>query len=236
MSINSAKENGASKDLGLKLVYFLTVFMVIVGLINATPGIPGYDDFVARITGINGATLRKFPFEWFYPAFFALMMLIVALKHSLWRAWADRTLNRRRFGLFMDIALVVMAVVVSVTYVVEIEAICLIDLATGDRALLIAESLRSENEMNELLGIGPITTVDDPQCLNTTGGWLVLIVGLAIAIFLSYNIKVWGFPLVLVAIVIASYTIITVFVWYFHGPDDINKLSLIHISEPTRPY
>ena len=234
MSINSAKENGAAKDLGLKLVYFLTVFMVIVGLINATPGIPGYDDLVARITGINGATLRKFPFEWFYPAFFALMMLIVALKHSLWRAWADRTLNRRRFGLFMDIALVVMAVVVSVTYVVEIEAICFIDLVTGDRALLIAESLRSENEMNELLGIGPITTVDDPQCLNTTGGWLVLIVGLAVTIFLSYNIKVWGLPLVLVAIIIASYTIITVFVWYFHGPDDINKYLMTKLAGEPR--
>lgn len=70
MSITTAKENAAAKDLGLKLVYFLTVFMVIVGLINATPGIPGYDDIVARITGINGATFRKFPFEWFYPAFF----------------------------------------------------------------------------------------------------------------------------------------------------------------------
>ena len=182
MSVTSAKENAAAKDLGLKLVYFLTVFMVILGLINATPGIPGYDDIVARITGINGATFRKFPFEWFYPAFFALMMLIVALKHSLWRAWADRTLIRRRFGLFMDIALVVMAITVSVTYVVEIEAICLFDVVTGDRAALIAESLRSENEMNELLGLGPITTVDDPQCLNTTGGWLVLIVGLAVTI------------------------------------------------------
>ena len=52
MSVTSAKENAAAKDLGLKLVYFLTVFMVILGLINATPGIPGYDDIVARITGI----------------------------------------------------------------------------------------------------------------------------------------------------------------------------------------
>ena len=234
MSVTSAKENAAAKDLGLKLVYFLTVFMVILGLINATPGIPGYDDIVARITGINGATFRKFPFEWFYPAFFALMMLIVALKHSLWRAWADRTLIRRRFGLFMDIALVVMAITVSVTYVVEIEAICLFDVVTGDRAALIAESLRSENEMNELLGLGPITTVDDPQCLNTTGGWLVLIVGLAIAIFLSYNIKVWGFPLVLVAIIIASYTIITVFVWYFYGPDDINKYLMTKLAGEPR--
>ena len=97
----------AEQDLGLKLVYWLTVAMVVVGLINMTPGIPGYDDLAESLTGVKGATFRKFPFEWFYPSFFALMMLIVALKHSMWRSWADRTVWRRRFGLFMDIALVI---------------------------------------------------------------------------------------------------------------------------------
>ncbi len=229
-----ANEITVTGDLGLKLVYFFTVFMVVVGLINATPGIPGYDDFAARITGIQGATFRKFPFEWFYPSFFAIMMLIVALKHSMWRTWADRSLVRRQFGLFMDIALVVMAVTVSLTYIIEIEAICLIDQVTGDRARLIAESLNSEKEMAELLGMEPPTTVDDPQCVNTTGAWLVLIVGLAITVFLGYNVKVWGFPLVLVAIIIAGYTIITVLVWYFHGPDDINKYLMTKLAGEPR--
>ena len=93
-------------DFGMKLAYWLTVAMVLIGLINMTPGIPGYDDLAASITGMQGATFRKFPFEWFYPGFFALMMLIVALKHSIWRSWADRTPWMRRFGLFMDVALV----------------------------------------------------------------------------------------------------------------------------------
>ena len=230
----ATKDGGVAQDFGLKLVYFLTVLMVVIGLINATPGIPGYDDLAARLTGTPGTTFRKFPFEWFYPLFFALMMLIVALKHSLWRAWSDRSFIRRQFGLFMDIALVVMAAIVSLTYVVEIEAICLIDQVTGDRARLIAESLNSEKEMAELLGMEPPTTVDDPQCVNTTGGWLVLIVGLAITVFLGYNIKVWGLPLVLVAIVIAAYTIITVLVWYFHGPDDINKYLMTKLAGEPR--
>jgi|TARA_B110000240_G_scaffold100675_1_gene114004 TRAP transporter 4TM/12TM fusion protein len=232
--VDTGKAGQATSDLGLKIVYFLTVSMVIIGLINATPGIPGYDDLVARITGIDGTTFRKFPFEWFYPSFFALMMLIVALKHSMWRAWAGKALIQRQFGLFMDIALVVMAATISVTYFIEIEAICLIDQFTGDRARLIAESLNSEKEMAELLGMTPPTTVDDPQCVNTTGGWLVLIVGLAITVFLSYNVKVWGFPLVLVAILIASYTIITVLVWYFHGPDDINKYLMTKLAGEPR--
>jgi hypothetical protein len=224
----------AEPDVGLKLVYWLTVAMVIIGLINMTPGIPGYDDLAESLTGIQGATFRKFPFEWFYPSFFALMMLIVALKHSMWRSWAEASRWRRRFGLFMDIALVLMAATISVTYFVEIEAICLIDQITGDRARLIEESLKAERELAELLGMEPPTTIDDPKCVNNTGGWLVLIAGLAIIVFLSYNIKVWGLPLVLVAILIAAYTIITVLVWYVHGPDDINKYLMTKLAGEPR--
>ena len=78
-------------DIGMKALYFLTIFMVIVGLVNATPGFPGYDALVSNIVGISGFTLRKFPYEWFYPLFFALMMLIVSLKHSMWRTWSDKS-------------------------------------------------------------------------------------------------------------------------------------------------
>ena len=175
----------AEPDLGMKLVYWLTVAMVIIGLINMTPGIPGYDDLAAALTGVKGMTFRKFPFEWFYPVFFALMMLIVALKHSMWRSWATASPLRRGFGLFMDLALVLMAATIAITYVVEIEAICLIDQITGDRARLIEESLKAEQELATLLGMEPPTTIDDPRCVNNTGGWLVLIVGLAIVVFLS---------------------------------------------------
>ena len=221
-------------DIGMKALYFLTIFMVIVGLVNATPGFPGYDALVSNIVGISGFTLRKFPYEWFYPLFFALMMLIVSLKHSMWRTWSDKSLWQRRFGLFMDIALVTMAFVISGTYLIENEAICLIDQLNGDRAALIAESLKSETEFALSLGLDPPTTVDDPGCVTTTGGWLVLIVGLAIIIFLGYNIKVWSFALVLVAIVVASYTILTVLVWYFHGPDDINKYLMTKLAGEPR--
>ena len=103
--------NQASQDsdFGLKLLYVLTVSMVVVGMFNATPGIPGYDEVFASVVGVEGAQLRKFPFEWFYPAFFALMMLIVALKHSMWRDWEEHSPTKRRLGLALDIALVAMA-------------------------------------------------------------------------------------------------------------------------------
>ena len=224
----------AKPDIGLRLVYVLTVVMVLIGLLNSTPGIPGYDDWASSILGQEGASFRKFPYEWFYPSFFALMMLIVALKHSMWRDWRDRSPVRRKFGLLLDIALVLMAFTVSLTYLVENEAICLIDRLNGDRARLIAESLASAKEFAESLGLDPPTTVEDPKCLNTTGGWLVLIVGLAIVVFLSYNIKVWGLPLVLVAILISAYTILTVLVWYVYGADDINKYFVTKLAGEPR--
>jgi len=234
MSNQNNPSDAAKTDWGLKALYVLTVVMVIVGLINSTPGIPGYDDLASSLIGIEGATFRKFPFEYFYPGFFLLMMVIVALKHSMWRDWADKSKLRRRFGLFMDIALVVMAAVISLTYIIEIEAICLIDQINGDRALLLAESLKTEIEFAASLGLDPPTTVDDPSCITTTGGWLVLIVGVAIVVFLAYNIKVWSLALVMVALVIAAYTIITVLVWYFHGPEDINKYFMTKLAGEPR--
>ncbi|MGX9354704.1 TRAP transporter permease [Roseobacteraceae bacterium S113] len=221
-------------DIALRLLYWLSIAMVVVGLINATPGIPGYDALAAQVLGVQGGQFRKFPFEYFYPAFFALMMLIVVLKHSMWRDWADRSRGRRRLGLVLDIAMVSMACVISLTYLAEIEAVCLVDRITGDRARLIADSLASAKAFNESLGLPAPSTVEDPKCLNTTGGWLVAIVGFAIIVFLSYNVKVWGLPLVIVAILISAYTILTVLVWYAYGSEDINKYLVTKLAGEPR--
>ncbi|MEL6689639.1 MAG: C4-dicarboxylate ABC transporter, partial [Pseudomonadota bacterium] len=226
-------EENQSNGLSDKLVYVLALVMVLVGLVNSTPGIPGYDDLAARIAG-DGAQFRKFAFEWFYPIFFSLMMVIVALKHSMWKSWVDKSPTRRRFGLILDIALVLTAFMISITYLVEIEAVCLADRVTGDRARLIQESLASAAAFNESLGLPAPSTVEDPQCLNTTGPWLVAIVGFAIIVFLSYNIKVWGLPLVLVAILMATYTIVTVLVWWAYGVEDINKYFVTKLAGEPR--
>ena len=223
-----------SKGVAAQLVFWLSVFFVILGMINAMPGIPGLDQLAADLAGNDDFIIRKFPFQYYYPFAFALMMIIVALKHSMWRAWMGQKPLKRGFGLFMDVALVLMAVTISVTYLAEIESVCIIDQMTGDRARMLAESLQIEIENAELFGLPTPTTVDDPQCLNTTGPWLVLIIGMAIVVFLAYNVKVWGLPLVLVAIVVATYTIGTVLVWYFYGVDDINKYFVTKIGGEPR--
>ena len=84
---------------------------------------------------------RRFPTEWFYPIVFLWMMVIVALKHSMWRGWFNTTPLKRNFGLVMDIALVVSAIIISLTYLIEIESVCLIDRLNGSRALMIESAL-----------------------------------------------------------------------------------------------
>jgi len=231
---DQTEPDAGTRDWGQKLVYWLAFALVIVGLLNSMPGIPGLDAAFETFTGWKEWGIRKYPYEYFYPAAFGTMMLIVALKHSLWRDFSAASGVKRGFGLLMDIALVTAALAISFTYLIEIEAVCLIDQITGERAELIAKSLLEEREFAELYGLPVPDSVDDPQCLNTTGGWLVAIMGLSIIIFLAYNVKVWGLPLVLVAIGVAAYTIITVLVWYIYGPDDINKYLMTKLGGEPR--
>ena len=217
------------------VVYWLGVTLVIVGLINVTPAIPGWDGLWRSATGLDFFKIRRFPTEWLYPIVFVWMMIIAALSHSIWRAWREKSVLRRRFGLFLDVALVLAGLIISGTYLVELEAVCLLDVITGDRARLIAEALQSEVEYSELMGLPVPETADDPSCLNNTGGWLPLILFGSVLVFLGYNIKVWGLPLVLISIMIASYTFLTVMNWYVFGADGQNKyLVTILSSEEVR--
>lgn len=217
-----------------RTLYILALIFVFAGIVNSTPTIPGWEDLWRGITSFDTLSVRAFPTEWFYPLMFLAMMTIVALKHSMWRDWEGSP--KRGFGLFMDVALVASAAVISATYLIEIDSVCAIDLLNGDRALMLAESLKAEIAFAEDYGLPVPDTVDDPKCRSTTGVWLVLIMGASMLVFLGYNIKVWGLPLVLVSLVIALYTIGTVLVWYFHGPEDINKYLMTKLGGEPRTF
>ena len=217
-----------------RAVYIIALIFVVIGIINSTPVIPGWDAMWQNITGIEKLKTRSFATEYFYPLTFFIMMLVVALKHSMWRAWQGT--SRAWFGAFMDAALVVAAFAISLTYLIEIDSVCLIDALNGDRARIMAETLKAEIEFADLMGLPAPDTVEDPKCVNTTGVWLVAIMGAAIVIFLGYNIKVWGLPLVMVSIVMALYTFATVLVWYFHGPDDVNKYLMTKLGGEARTF
>ena len=218
-----------------QLVYILALLLVLLGLVNVTPAIPCWDNLWKDLTGNEFFRIRRFPTEWLFPITFFWMMLIVALKKSMWRSWTDKNTTIRRFGLFMDAALIIAAAAISITYLIEIEAVCLIDTITGDRERLVAKALQAEIEFAELYGLPAPDTADDPGCATTTGNWLILIMFGAVVVFLGYNIKVWGLPLVLVSILIATYTFLTIFNWYIFGPEDQNKyLVTILSSEDVR--
>lgn len=216
------------------LVYWLGLFLVVVGLLNVTPSIPGWDEMWRWLTGVEGLKVRRFDTEWLYPIVFFWMMVVVALKHSMWRSWTDKPPIMRQFGLFLDVALVIAAAAISLSYLIELEAVCLLDIYTGDRARLVAEALKADVEYADMLGLPIPETADDPRCLNTTFGWLPFILFGAVIIFLAYNIKVWGLPLVLVSILIAAYTFGTVMNWYFLGAEDQNKylVTILSSEEP----
>jgi TRAP transporter 4TM/12TM fusion protein len=217
-----------------RAVYIIALIFVAMGVINSMPVIPGWDQMWQSLTGVENLKTRKFSTEWFYPIVFFVMMLIVALKNSMWREW--RGTSRVWFGAFMDIALIVAAAAISITYLIEIDSVCLIDSLNGDRARIMAQTLQAEIEFAELMGLPVPDTVDDPKCISTTGVWLVAIMGLSILTFLAYNIKVWGLPLVLVSIAVALYTIGTVLVWYFYGPDGINKYLVTKMGGEPRTF
>ena len=229
---SSEKANGVKRS---SFVYWLAISLVFVGLLNVTPAIPGWDGLWKTATGLDFFKIRRFPTEWLYPIVFTWMMLIVALAHSIWRSFRHSGKAKRGFGLFLDVLLVFAALAISVSYLVELEAVCMIDVFTGDRARLVAEALQSEVEYSEMMGLPIPETADDPSCLNTTHGWLPLILFGAVVVFLAYNIKVWGLPLVMVSILIAAYTFVTVMNWYFFGADGQNKyLVTILSSEEVR--
>ena len=45
-------------------VYWLAVVLVVTGLLNVTPAIPGWDELWRYVTGIPNLKVRRFPTEW----------------------------------------------------------------------------------------------------------------------------------------------------------------------------
>ncbi|WP_370223619.1 TRAP transporter large permease subunit [Pararhodobacter marinus] len=217
-----------------RIVFFMALVFVITGMINSTPAIPGWDAFWRHLTGWDWLEVRRFPYEYYYPIAFAWMMIIVALWHSCWREWQDKGAAKRRLGLALDIALVTAAIAISATYLIENEAVCLIDVITGERAALIERALAAEREVALALGLPAPSSIDDPRCLATTGPWITLIVGLAVIVFLAYNAQVWGFSLVMVSIALAAYAIATVLIWYWFGSDGMNRYLITELGGEPR--
>ena len=223
-----------NSDVGLKIAKVIAFVLVLIGMLNTIPAIPGLEQLIWDITGNNKIVFRKFSYEYFFPIIFFMMMLVVSLNHSFWREYKNRGFITKILSIFMDVSLIFMASLISISFVIEIDSICLIDQFTGERAALIAQSLQAEKDFAELMGLPEPSTVDDPTCINHLGNWIFLVMIFSLIIFLIYNVKVWGFPLVAVAILVTAYTFLTVMIWYFYGADDINKYLITKLGGEPR--
>lgn len=205
-----------SRAFGQKVSIVLALILVVVGMLNTMPEIPGLQDWARDMTARPFFRISGFPTEYFFPPVFFLMMLIVVLDASVYRAWSIEKPKWAWAGLLLDLGLIIAAFLGAFGYLVEIDSVCLIDQITGERARLIADAAaRSE-------GVIPGMSFDAevPSCQARFGAWTIPLLLTIITLFFLYNVRVWGLPLVVVATVVVVYTIGTALIWVFDLSDN----------------
>ncbi len=201
---------------GRRIALVLALILVVIGMANTMPEIPGLQDWARDVTGLRYFRVSSFPPEYLYPPLFILMMVIVALDASVYRAWRKDKPARAWLGGLLDASLVLAAVLGALGFLVEIDSICLIDQITGERARLIADA------MERSAGVIPGMTLEAevPACQARFGIWIIPLLFTIITLFFLYIIRVWGAPLVAVASVVVLYTVITALFWVFDLSDN----------------
>jgi len=205
-----------SRDKGHYLALVLAFILVMVGLINTMPEIPGLQDLARDLTGRPFFRVSGFPPEFFYPPIFLVMMVIVALDASVYRALKKDRPHLAWLGLLLDAGLILAAFLAALGFLVEIDSFCLIDQITGERARLIQEA--SERSAGLIPGISFEAEV--PSCQARFGIWIIPLLFTIISLFFLYNVRVWGLPLVMVATVVVVYTVGTALLWMFDLSDN----------------
>ena len=203
-------------DLGQRLAVVLALILVVVGLVNTMPEIPGLQALARDLTGRPFFRVSGFPPEYFYPPVFLLMMTIVALDASVYRAWKQDRPQMAWLGLLLDAGLILAAFLAAFGFLIEIDSICLIDQITGERARLIQEA--AERSEGVIPGISFEAEV--PACQARLGIWVIPLLFTIITLFFLYNVRVWGLPMVIVASVVVLYTVGTALIWMFDLSDN----------------
>lgn len=202
--------------LGRRIAVFLALILVFFGMLNTMPEIAGLQGWARDMTGQPFFRISNFSPEYFYPPIFLLMMTIVALDASVFRAWRKDKPHLAWLGFLLDAGLLLAAFLAAFGYLVEIDSVCLIDQITGERARLIQDA--AERSAGVIPGISFEAEV--PACQARFGIWIIPLLFIIITLFFLYNIRVWGLPLVAVASVVVLYTIGTALIWVFDLSDN----------------
>jgi len=206
-------------DPARRLALFLGFILVVMGMANNLPNIPGLVETIRLIPGLEELPrLSKYNPEYFFPLTFAFMVIISLLGASLTQSWRNEPIQKKSLGIFFDLSMLLITVAVIVGYLVEHDQVCLIDQITGERARLMAADAARAQEQMALFGT--VFKEELPDCQATMGGWVIPLLLAAMAIYFVYIIKVWGFPIAAVAIVVTLYTVVTAASWYFGWSDN----------------
>lgn len=231
-----SESQSALTDFWQRLALVLGFVLVVMGLANNLPNIPGLLDSVRAIPGLGELPrLSKYNPEYFYPLTFFLMMFISLLGASFAREGFAGSKSRGLLGLGLDVLMIIVTVVISLTYLIEHDQVCLIDQISGERERLLAADAARAKEYMEAFG----TAIEQelPDCQANTGSWILPILLVSIAVYFLYIIKVWGFPIVAVAIFVAGYTVISSAAWYFDWTDNAYLTTAIGtIEDGVRNY
>ena len=202
-----------------RLAFGLAFILVLMGLANNLPNIPGLLELIQSIPSLSELPrISKYNSEFFFPLTFTFMTVVVLLRSSFGREWKQVGGGKYILGILIDIFMLSVIITFSLFYLIENEQVCLIDTLNGDRARAMAENMARAQEYLAIFGTEPDD--DFPDCITNSGNWIMPFLILAIATFFIYIVKVWGFPIVAVAIVISIYTVLSSVAWYFDWTDN----------------
>ena len=201
-----------------RLALALAFILVVTGMANNLPNIPGLLETVRSIPGLEGLPrLSKYSSEFFFPLMFSLMLVIALLVSSFGRNWRDGPKPRFGLGILLDVLMLAAILGTSLVYLIEHDQVCLIDTVSGERDRLLAEAKARADEYIAIYGTPPVE--EFPECQAILGNWILPWLLFAVTVFFVYVVRVWGFPIVAVAIAIALYTVLSAAAWYFDWAD-----------------
>jgi len=197
----------------------LAFILVVCGMANNFPNVPGLLEVIQFIPGLGDIPrYSKYNSEFFFPIAFALMLTISLLNASFSRDWKEAGPNKYFGGVVLDSLMLLTIFGVVLVFLIEHEQVCLIDTLSGERERLMEENRARAAEYLAIFGTPP--DEDFPDCQTNIGPWILPFLVWSVGIFFVYIIKVWGFPIVAVAIAAFLYTVISAGAWYFDWTDN----------------
>ena len=70
------QDTSTTKSQGQRIALLLAFLLVLIGMVNTLPEIPGLQNWAREITGIRFFRISGFPTEYLFPPLFVLMMVI----------------------------------------------------------------------------------------------------------------------------------------------------------------